>query len=180
MLLENIPNFYELGHGLELLSEDDVDESSDGFVGRDNILYVHHVLFFDLDDAETVFLEFGDVSESEFVGFFFGILDDERSLVSVEGNLVASFEFVIGLLVDDQVHEVVVDEATALDFDFGLDLYSIALILEVVSGDSVSGPKLVALFRTKLIDFLRNQLPKTFEVQVVLRRLFQIILLSRK
>lgn len=149
-------------------------------MGRYDVLDVHHVFFFDLDDAEAVFFEFGDINQSEFVGFFFGILNDERGQVSVEGDFVAPFEFVVAFLVGDEVDEVMVDETAAFNFDFGLYFDTFALVLKIVASDGVSGPEPVALFRAKLVNFLGNQFPETFKIKVMFWRLFEVVFLSRK
>ena len=73
-----------------------------------------------------------------------------------------------------------IDEPSAFNRLFGLDLNPLPIVLKIISSDGIPGPEVITLFRSKLINLLGYQLPETFKIHLFLIRLLQIKVLGRQ
>lgn len=140
---------------------------------RNDVLNVHHLLIFDFLNTKTILFQLWHVNQTVFFRLLLCILNYLRNEIPIKLYLTSPFELV-AFLIENQINQMSIDETSPFHFLFGLNLDSIFLILQKLSCDCISCPKVIAFFRTKLIDLLRNQFPKTLIVKLMLVGLLEI------
>ena len=95
----------------------------------------------------------------------------------IQRDLLTPLKFVL-LIVTYKIDQSIIKKATSLYLIFGLDMDHVPLKGQKIASNNIPGIEKVTSLRPRLINLLRNQLPKALIIQAFGLGLFEIEMVS--